>query len=132
MLASLARALVVAAAFAVVCAPLSGMAAEPTPAKPAVKKPSSGSSKPKAGTTTRKKPAARKPVPPPPPPPPPPVELIGYVIMPPGAFRAGPPSGQYDGDGRRAATPRFESQPVQGVSSIKPGPTAGAWWALSD
>ncbi len=137
MLASLTRALVVAAAFAVVCAPLSGMAAEPTPAKPApakpaAKKPSSGSSKPKAGTTAKKKPAAKKPVPPPPPPPPPPVELIGYVIMPPGAFRAGPPSGQYDGDGRRAAAPRFESQAVQGVSSIKPGPTAGAWWALSD
>ncbi len=137
MLASLTRALVVAAAFAVVCAPLSGMAAEPAPAKPApvkptAKKPSSGSSKPKGGTTTKKKPAAKKPVPPPPPPPPPPVELIGYVIMPPGAFRAGPPSGQYDGDGRRAATPRFESQAVQGVSSIKPGPTAGAWWALSD
>ena len=52
--------------------------------------------------------------------------------MPPGAFRAGPPSGQYDADGRRAAAPRFDSQPVQGVSSIKPGPTAGAWWALSD
>ena len=52
--------------------------------------------------------------------------------MPPDAFRAGPASGQYDADGRRAATPRFESQPVQGVSSIKPGPTAGAWWALSD
>ena len=80
----------------------------------------------------RKSPRPKKPVPPPPPPPPPPVELIGYVIMPPGAFRAGPPSGQYDGDGRRAATPRFDSQPVQGVSSIKPGPTAGAWWALSD
>jgi hypothetical protein len=52
--------------------------------------------------------------------------------MPPGAFRAGPASGQYDADGRRAPAPRFESQPVQGVSSIKPGPTAGAWWALSD
>ena len=34
MLASLARALVVAAAFAVACAPLSGMAAEPAPVKP--------------------------------------------------------------------------------------------------
>ncbi len=52
--------------------------------------------------------------------------------MPPGTFRPGPPSGQYDGDGRRSAVPRFESQPVQGVSSIKPGPTGGAWWALSD
>ena len=26
----------------------------------------------------------------------------------------------------------FEAQPVQGVSSIKPGATSGAWWALSD
>ena len=39
---------------------------------------------------------------------------------------------QFDGEGRRAAAPRFDAQPVQGVSSIKPGTTAGAWWALSD
>ena len=39
---------------------------------------------------------------------------------------------QFDGEGRRAAAPRFDAQPVQGVSSIKPGATAGAWWALSD
>jgi hypothetical protein len=135
MLASLSRALLLAAAFAMACAPLSGVAAEPAPSKPAAKKPAAGSSKPKSGSGTAvRKPAAarKKPLPPPPPPPPPRVELIGYVVMPPGAFRAGPASGQYDGDGRRAATPRFESQPVQGVSSIKPGPTAGAWWALSD
>src|SRR5690349_2502343 len=134
MLASLARALVLAAAFAVACAPLA-RAAEPAAAKPATRKPATGSSKPKSGAAAKKKPsaaAAKKPLPPPPPPPPPHVELIGYVVMPPGAFRAGPTSGQYDGDGRRAPAPRFESQPVQGVSSIKPGPTAGAWWALSD
>ena len=52
--------------------------------------------------------------------------------MPADAFRAGPPSGAFDNEGRRAAAPRFEAQPVQGVSSIKPGTTAGAWWALSD
>ena len=52
--------------------------------------------------------------------------------MPADAFRAGPPSGQFDSEGRRAAAPRFEAQPVQGVSSIKPGATAGMWWALSD
>jgi hypothetical protein len=52
--------------------------------------------------------------------------------MPADAFRAGPPTGQFDSEGRRAAAPRFEAQPVQGVSSIKPGATAGAWWALSD
>ena len=52
--------------------------------------------------------------------------------MPADAMRAGQPSGQFDGEGRRASAPRFEAQPVQGVSSIKPGTTAGAWWALSD
>jgi hypothetical protein len=96
-----------------------------TPAKP-------GSSKKPAATS--KKPAAKpvKPAPPPPPQPPPPVELIGIIVMPSDTFRDGPPSGQFDAAGRRAAAPRFESQPVQGVSSIKPGPTAGTWWALSD
>ncbi len=52
--------------------------------------------------------------------------------MPAEAFRGPPPSGEFDGDGRRGPAPRFEGQPVQGISSIKPGPTAGAWWALSD
>ena len=52
--------------------------------------------------------------------------------MPAGTSRGGPPSGQFDNEGRRAAAPRFDSQPVQGVSSIKPGSTPGAWWALSD
>src|SRR5262245_10061004 len=82
--------------------------------KPSSTKPSSTKKGPAA--TPAKKPPA-KPVPPPPPPPPPPVELIGYVTMPAAAFRGGPPSGQFDNDGRRAADPRFESQPVQGVSS---------------
>jgi len=54
------------------------------------------------------------------------------VVLPSDGFRAGPPAGNFDDNGRRLAAPRFESQPVQGVSSIKPGPTAGAWWALSD
>jgi glycerophosphoryl diester phosphodiesterase len=96
----------------------------------------------KKTTPTKKKPAAApprkttkrpaKPAPPAPPPPPPAVELIGHIVMPPDALRPGPPSGQFDGEGRRAAAPRFDAQPVQGVSSIKPGPTQGAWWALSD
>ncbi|HEV8443991.1 MAG TPA: esterase-like activity of phytase family protein [Steroidobacteraceae bacterium] len=139
MLASLTRALSLAAACAALCA-LPVRAADTAPAKPAAKtttkpgakKPASAgkaasSSKPaKDAPAPAKKPAAV------PPAPPPPVELIGYVVMPPGTFRAGPPSGQFDAVGRRAAAPRFESQPVQGVSSIKPGPTPGAWWALSD
>ena len=128
MLASLTRVLVAAIACAVF-ASHTAMAAEAAPATPAAKKPSASSST--ATTTPKKKPATAKKKPAPPPPPPP-VELIGYVTMPAGAFRDGPPSGQFDDEGRRAAAPRFESQPVQGVSSIKPGPTAGAWWALSD
>ncbi|HET9474366.1 MAG TPA: hypothetical protein VFO82_10755, partial [Steroidobacteraceae bacterium] len=118
MLASMVRVLIAATACAVF-APHSVMAADPAPAKPAAKKPAASSST----TTTpkkKKKPAtaAKKPAPAPPPPPPA-VELIGYVTMPAGAFRCGPPSGQFDNEGRRAAAPRFDSQPVQGVSSIK-------------
>jgi glycerophosphoryl diester phosphodiesterase len=131
MLASTLRALVLAAALAALCAPIHSGAAETTPAKPATtspkKKPAAATKKPAA-----KKPAPKKPAPPAPPPPPPAVELIGYVVMPPDGFRAGPPAGQFDSNGRRLAAPRFESQPVQGISSISPGPTAGAWWALSD
>src|SRR5688572_8541742 len=130
MLASLARALIVAAAIAAVCATNSSLAADPAPAKPtATKKPAASSSKPPA-RAPKKKPAApaKKPAPRPTPP----VELIGYVTMPAGTSRGGPPSGQFDNEGRRAAAPRFDSQPVQGVSSIKPGSTPGAWWALSD
>jgi len=136
MLARSSRAGWLVAAFAVACLPLSA-AAQTTPAKPATSKPSTTqpaqTAKPKPSTPAKKKPApAKKPAPPPPPPPPPAVELIGYVSMPPGAFRGGPASGQFDSEGRRTAKPRFDSQPVQGVSSIKPGPTQGAWWALSD
>jgi len=132
MLASLARVLTVAAAFAVY-APVASLAAESAPAKPAATKKSAASSSKAAAPASKKKAAtpAKKPAPLPPPPPPP-AELIGYVTMPADTFRDGPPSGQFDNDGRRAAEPRFDSQPVQGVSSIKPGSTPGAWWALSD
>ncbi len=132
MLALSSRALNLAAALVAACllAPVS-LAQAPAPAKPATtsKKPTTAT--PKPGTaTTKKKPD--KPVSPPPPPPPPSVELIGLIVMPADAMRAGPPSGAFDSEGRRAAAPRFDAQPVQGVSSIKPGTTAGAWWALSD
>jgi glycerophosphoryl diester phosphodiesterase len=134
MLASLPRALNLAAALVAACALASASGAQvPAPAKPAVsaKKPAAGSSKPrpKPGAAAKKR---VKPATSPQPVPPPPVELIGIIMMPADAMRAGPPSGQFDGEGRRAAAPRFEAQPVQGVSSIKPAPTAGAWWALSD
>jgi len=143
MLAYRPRAFPVTAAFAVACA-LAFAVAAPAATTPAEKKPTTtakkptpaaakpGSSKPKTGTTKKKPAAVKKPLVPPPPPPPPPVELIGITVMPTNTLRDGPSSGQFDGAGRRGAAARFESQPVQGVSSIKPGPTAGAWWALSD
>jgi hypothetical protein len=131
MLASYSRALKLAAALVAACALASMSIAQTPSAKPAAatKKAAAGSSKAKPKPAA---PAVKKPAKPVPPPPPPAVELIGLIVMPADAFRAGPPSGQFDNEGRRAAAPRFEAQPVQGVSSIKPGTTAGAWWALSD
>ena len=132
MLASLSRPSIAACALACLmlgALPTGVRAQTPPPAsKPAASKPAAAKKKPVAPV---KKPVA-KPVTPAPPPPPPAVELIGHVVMPPDALRPGPPSGQFDGEGRRAASPRFDAQPVQGVSSIKPGPTPGAWWGLSD
>src|SRR5688572_13329122 len=109
MLVVSSRALNLAAALVAACllAPVSS-AQTLAPAKPATttKKPATqgtntGSKpKPKPGTAAKK---PVKPVPPPPPPPPPPVELIGLIVMPPDAMRAGPPSGAFDGEGRRAS-----------------------------
>ena len=135
MLAPSSRALNLAAALVGACLLASASVAQtPTPAKPTTttKKPATGSSKPKPKPGAAATKPAAKPAPPAPPPPPPAVELIGLIVMPADVMRAGPPSGAFDGEGRRSATPRFEAQPVQGVSSIKPGTTAGAWWALSD
>ena len=132
MFVSRPRACFVAAAFAAACM-LAFAATAATPV--AQKKPGAAQSKPGSSKkTVSPKPAVKpiKPVKPAVPPPPPPVELIGVLVMPADTFRDGPPSGQFDNVGRRAATARFQSQPVEGVSSIKPGPTAGAWWALSD
>lgn len=123
-----AAAFVAACAFALVFT--MAAVAQTTPAK----KPETATKAP-VPTTSKPKPPAPKPAlpaPPAPPPPPPPVELIGHILMPADAFRGPPASGEFDGDGKRGAAPRFDAQPVQGVSSIKPGPTAGAWWALSD
>jgi hypothetical protein len=100
----------------------------PLHAQQAPARKSAPAKKPPAANTTRQ----AKPAPQAQPAPPPVVELIGHILMPPDALRPGPASGQFDGEGRRAAAPRFDAQPVQGVSSIKPGPTQGAWWALSD
>jgi hypothetical protein len=131
MLAPRPRATILIACLAAGAFALAAVAADTKPAaRPAA------AAKKKAPTPARKpsaKPVAAKPAArPAPPPPPPPVELIGLVVMPPDAFRGGPPAGQFDGEGRRAAAPRFDAQPVQGLSSIKPGPTPGAWWTLSD
>jgi glycerophosphoryl diester phosphodiesterase len=100
--------------------------------KPAAADRKPSASMPAKKKTPAKKPAAKRAAAKPVPPPPPAVELIGMVVMPPDAFRGGQPAGRFDNEGRRAPQARYESQPVQGVSSIKPGPTPGAWWALSD
>ena len=136
MLAVSSRALNLAAALVAACLLASvSQAQAPTPAKPTTSTskpaPSTSKPKPKPVANAKKKKTAR-PAPPAPPPPPPAVELIGLIVMPPDVMRAGPPSGAFDGEGRRGAAARFDAQPVQGVSSIKPGGTAGAWWALSD
>ena len=60
------------------------------------------------------------------------VELTGFAVFPADSFTAGPPSGQYTDQGRRLPAARFAAQPVQGISSVQPGPEPGTWWALSD
>ena len=49
-------------------------------------------------------------------------ELVGYAVLPADTFAEGPASGQYSGDGSKAAAPRFPSQPVQGFSGVQFGP----------
>lgn len=137
MLAVRSRVLTVAASLVAACA--FALPFAPDAVAQTAKKPEASSSNPAAKPAAR--PAAKpatssaapaKPAAPPSPPPPPAVELLGHIVMPADAFRGPPSSGEFDDEGRRAAAPRFDAQPVQGVSSIKPGPTAGAWWALSD
>lgn len=59
-------------------------------------------------------------------------ELAGFARMPADTFSGGPPSGQFDGEGRRAVNPPFPSQPVQGFSGTQFGPSCGVYWATSD
>ncbi len=129
MLAARPRVLTAAAAFVAACAFALVFALAAVAQTPPTKKPAAATKK-TAPAVSKPKPAAQKPAPPAPQPPG--VELIGHILMPAQAFRGPPASGEFDGDGKRGAAPRFDAQPVQGVSSIKPGPTAGAWWALSD
>ncbi|MGY2895478.1 esterase-like activity of phytase family protein [Deinococcus sp. UYEF24] len=45
-------------------------------------------------------------------------ELVGYAVLPADTFAPGQASGQFAGDGSKAAQPRFSSQPVQGFSGV--------------
>lgn len=71
------------------------------------------------------------------------VTLTGIASLPAQTFAKETPSaGAYAEDGRKLATPRFEAQPIQGISAIAPvktktarkaaGSGATEWWALSD
>ena len=59
-------------------------------------------------------------------------ELIGYAVLPADTFAPGPASGQFNGDGSKAAWPRFPAQPVQGFSGVQFGPVCGSYYVLSD
>lgn len=61
--------------------------------------------------------------------------LLRHAALPAETYASGPPAGQFadrGSYGERLAQARFARQPVQGISSIKPGPRPGTWWALSD
>jgi len=58
--------------------------------------------------------------------------LRGVAVLPADTFAPGPPSGQFDAQGRRAAVPRFRAQPVQGISSVAATADGTLFWALSD
>ncbi len=53
------------------------------------------------------------------------VELIGHILLPPDALRPGAPSGQFDGEGRRAAAPRFDAAARAGRQLHQARPHAG-------
>ena len=59
-------------------------------------------------------------------------KLVGIALYPAASFAPGPPSGQYNDRGERMPEPLTATQPVQGVSSIKPVAGSEDWWALSD
>ncbi|GAB4212896.1 MAG: esterase-like activity of phytase family protein [Synechococcales cyanobacterium] len=59
--------------------------------------------------------------------------LVGYAVLPAQTFAAGDPCGQFDGNGVKAAQPRFDQQPVQGISSLQVNLNQpGHFWALVD
>lgn len=62
---------------------------------------------------------------------PPAASLAAVAVLPTDTFAAGPPAGQFRLNGVRGEA--FDSQPVQGVSSMRPDPSAPGWWfCLSD
>lgn len=59
-------------------------------------------------------------------------ELIGYAVLPADTFAEGIPSGQFQGDGSKLASPRFPAQPVQGFSGVQFGSTCNSYTMLAD
>jgi glycerophosphoryl diester phosphodiesterase len=57
---------------------------------------------------------------------------MGFAVLPADTFADGPPSGQFNGDGSKAAAPRFPAQPVQGFSGVQFGPVCDSYFVLSD
>ncbi|MCK4579328.1 MAG: esterase-like activity of phytase family protein, partial [Candidatus Marinimicrobia bacterium] len=55
----------------------------------------------------------------------------GYAFLPAETFRAGPPCTNEDSGRLKHPADRWDSQPVQGVSSLRPAPD-DTFWALSD
>jgi len=59
-------------------------------------------------------------------------ELAGYAVLPANTFAEGPPCGQFDKNGVKAPSPRFQKQPVQGFSAVQAAQEEGSLWVLSD
>jgi hypothetical protein len=58
-------------------------------------------------------------------------ELVGFAVLPADTFASGPASGQFNGNGSKAAAPRFPGQPVQGFSGIQFA-NNGNYWVMPD
>lgn len=59
--------------------------------------------------------------------------LSGWALMPANTFSDGPTSGQFAGGGAGGnALPLIDKQPVQGLSAVLAGPTAGSFLVMTD
>ena len=59
--------------------------------------------------------------------------LSGWALMPANTFSDGPTSGQFAGSGAGGnALPLIDKQPVQGLSAVLAGPTAGSFLVMTD